>query len=639
MPIQIDQETRYFILSQYDFSGGLNTRDIDTVVGDNELTDVENLNYDKRGALKIRKGFTRLTTSSYGTGNIQSIGTYYRTAGDEIIITKGTTIGKLDPDGGVASDIKTGLTGDGENFFMHQFMRHFYMANGVDKIQVYDGTNIWDAGYTIPASGVTATEGSAGVLLAGTYKYHVTYYYVDGESNPNETETSITITADKKIELTNIPTGGSRVTQRKLYRTTKDGEEFHLLTTIEDNTTTTYSDNIPDGGLGATMDEDNDVPPVVSYAINHKGRMWYAGDPDHPSRIWYSKALHPEAVDPFGYWDVGRDDGDIITGIAVNLGALVIYKQYSTWIIKGDLPTGDSPDMILKQINPTTGLVSAFTNSHAGNDMLFLTPNIGIHRLHRVLLAQTETMDVQSISDKIWDTIDSLNRSQLGKCHSVVHGRNYYVFVPLGVEQQECNTALVLDLRKLYPSEEYTVAWTKYTNMNFASSCLYLDSEGERLLAGGQNGHVYELKVGSTDDGSIISASATTKWFEAGGIAEFKTLRQLYTYGRASEDYQFVIRLYRNEGGNVIKNDLFSFEGGGEVSDEDVLFDTIMFDNATFDNESGYTNVVYDFVKSKLPTRHGKLFKLKIEQIAANQEFLWYGFECRGFIANPIPQK
>ena len=639
MPLQIDQETRYFILHQFDFSGGLNTRDLDTVIEESELSDVEDFSYDKRGALQTRKGYTKMSTTPYGTGNLESLGVYYKLGADPAIIAaKGTVLGKFNDSTGEFSDIETGLT-SGKKVSMHQFMNHFYMANGTDKVRVYDGTSVWEAGYTKPATAVSAAQGATGVLLAGKYKYHVTYYYKDGESNPNDTETEVTITADKKIELSNIPTGGSRVTQRKLYRTTKDGDEFHLLTTIEDNTTTTYSDNIPDGGLGATMEEDNDIPPVASMILNHKARLWYAGDPDNPSRLYFSKALHPESVSSFGYWDIGRDDGDIITGLAVNLGALVIFKQYSTWVISGDLPTGDSPDMVLEKVNPTAGIVSQFSSTHAGNDVLFMTPNSGVHRLHRVLLAQTETMDVQAISDKIFGTIKDLNRDKLSRCHSIVYNRNFYVFVPSGVEQDECNTALVLDLRKLYPAEEYTISWTKYTNMNFASSCLYLDDEGEKLIVGGQNGHLYQLENGASDDGATITPNATTKWFDLGGIAENKTLRQFYTYGRGSEDFQFTIRLYRNEGANIIQHDLMDFEGGGEVGDEDVLFDTQLFDNSTFDNESGITNVIYDFTKAKLLTRHGKLFKIKIEQVAANQEFLWYGFEVRGFLANPLPQK
>ena len=636
MPLKIDEENNYFILRQNDFSGGLNTRDLDPVMVETELSDIENLVFDKRGALKIRKGFRRITTQPYGTGKIKSLGVYYKVGqSPALIATQGTSIGRFNSSTSVFDDIKDDLSGDGEYFDMHQFMNHFYMANGEDSIQVYNGTDIWDIGYPIPDDNVTTAEGSAGVLEAGTYKYKVTFGYVDGESNPCEEDEEVTITASKKINVTAIPIGGSRVVSRKLYRTIKDGEEYNLLTTINDNTTTTYEDNIPDSGLGAVMDEDNDEPPICKYVINHKGRMWFAGDPDNPSRLYFSKALHPESVGPFAYWDIGRDDGDIITGIKVNLGALIIFKQYSTWVLSGDQPTGENADMILEKVNPTIGCINNKAISHAGNDLLFLTPNMGIHRLHRILLASTETMDSEALSDKIFETISTLNRAAFDKAHSIVFKHKFFLFVPSG-NNEDINSSIVLDLRKIYPSEDYTIAWTKYTNMNFDSSTIYLDNEGEHLYVGSnENGHLYELEVTTSDDGTPIEASATTKWYDIENFASYKVPRALFTYGRASEDYKFNIRLYRNEGNNIVNQDLYSFEGGQAVPGEDVLFDEALFDRQLFDNDSGFTNIVYDYKNATHLTKRGYKFKLKIEGISATSEFTWYGFEIRGFISMP----
>src|SRR5262249_42315303 len=42
------------------------------------------------------------------------------------------------------------------------------------------------------------------------------------------------------------------VTQRKIYRTKVGGSSYFLLTTLADNTSTTYTDNIADASLGAT---------------------------------------------------------------------------------------------------------------------------------------------------------------------------------------------------------------------------------------------------------------------------------------------------------------------------------------------------------------------------------------------------
>jgi len=622
-----------FILSFLDFGGGLNTRDLDTIIRDNELSDVANFNFDKRGALKVRMGFTKFGNTALGSFGVKSVGGYYKVGESvEVIATGSTIISKVTATS--KTDIKTGLTGDGLVFDLHQYMNHYYMANGSDPVQVYDGTSVWDIGYPIPTSVISlAKDGTTGGLEAKVYKYKYTYYYSDGESNSCAAEYSITPDASKSVAITNIPAIGGRITSIKIYRTIGNGSTYKLLTTV---TTTTYTDSIADSGLGADMDTDNDIPNVCHYAVNHKGRLWLAGDPDHPSRLYYSKSLHPESFPALYYWDVGEDDGTIITGLTINLGMLVIFKNYSTWIISGDLPTGTGADMALDNANPRVGCVSFKTMAHAGNDLLFLSPNLGVQRLHRVILATTETMDVEALSDKIDTTIAGLADGYLQYACAEVFNHKYHLFVPDGVSQTSNNIALVLDLRGLDPTNEKTIAWTKYTNMNFAGCALIYDTNGDRLLCGtnASTGYIYDFGVGTTDDGVLIEAYAVTKNHEIGSFINDKTLRSMASYGRASEDWSFDIRLFTNSRGTV-NQDLYSFTAGAFVQGEDVLWDTFLFDKFMWDSNPGYSNVVVDFMKPKLLTQSKvSLLKLKVENVSANQEFSLYGAMIKGYIGN-----
>ena len=634
MPIVYSEDRieKRFELRLSEFSGGLNTRDYDSKVADNELTAVRNFNYDKRGALKVRKGFTKINSTAIGSVAIKSVGGYYKTGATALkIAIAGTSIYKAAST--VYSEIKAGLTGDGLTFDLHQFMNKYFMCNGntTDKVQVYNGTDVYQAGYTKPGSAVTAVEGAAGVLENKVYQYKVTYYYDDGESNANDTATSITPTASKKVELSNIPVSAdARVTQRRLYRTIGDGTTFKLLTTINDNTTTTYSDNVPDSGLGADLEYDNDAPPAAHYCISHKNRMWYITD--NSSTLWYSKALHPEAVPSTYYWDVGRDDGDIITGIAVNLGALVIFKRYSTWIITGDIPTGTGADMVLEKVNPTIGCVAFKTIQPAGNDLFFFTPNLGVQRLHRIILATTESFDAEALSSKIEPTINALNQDQSSLTHAVVYNHRYYLFVPYGTATY-CDTCLVLDLRNLNPEIENTISWTIYDNMNFACSCLYLDGNGEYFYVGSAeaDGFTYAMESGYDDDGARIEAYAITKYHDFDAFDNLKIPRSIAVHGRASEDYSFTIRRFHLSK-NTESQYTDTFTGGGVVSSDDVLWDEVLFDSVLFDADGAYTNVVVDIAKSAYIKNPAHKIKLKIEDVQANNEFSVFGFVVRGFV-------
>lgn len=57
----------------------------------------------------------------------------------------------------------------------------------------------------------------------------------------------------RRIRLTNIPIGYSGITARRIYRTVVDGSQLKLVTTINDNSTTTYTDSTADGSLGADV--------------------------------------------------------------------------------------------------------------------------------------------------------------------------------------------------------------------------------------------------------------------------------------------------------------------------------------------------------------------------------------------------
>jgi hypothetical protein len=104
-----------------------------------------------------------------------------------------------------------------------------------------------------------------------------------------------------QVALTAIPAGPAGVTSRKIYRTvTGDGGNHKLLTTLSDNTTTTYTDNTADASLGADVPTTNTAAlrPTDWSGLNHpthvvihgKGaseRMWAIGA--KPNIIYASK--------------------------------------------------------------------------------------------------------------------------------------------------------------------------------------------------------------------------------------------------------------------------------------------------------------------------------------------------------------
>lgn len=109
----------------------------------------------------------------------------------------------------------------------------------------------------IQGSWAAALAGAgAGNVDNGTHYYYVKYvgeYGVTGYGGSAEVSVVVTDkTTNGKVTLSNIPIApaGSGVTGRKLYRTINGTRYFgYYLATINDNTTTSYTDNIASGSL------------------------------------------------------------------------------------------------------------------------------------------------------------------------------------------------------------------------------------------------------------------------------------------------------------------------------------------------------------------------------------------------------
>jgi hypothetical protein len=102
------------------------------------------------------------------------------------------------------------------------------------------------------------TSGTA--LGIGAYKYAVTFVDAYGESLPGSQFSITTTSGNQNINLSAIPTGPAVTTKRNIYRTTVGGTQLKLVGTLNDNTTTTFSDNKADGSLGTN------APTVSTFA-------------------------------------------------------------------------------------------------------------------------------------------------------------------------------------------------------------------------------------------------------------------------------------------------------------------------------------------------------------------------------------
>lgn len=111
---------------------------------------------------------------------------------------------------------------------------------------------------TAPTAPSVALAGlGAGNLTNGAYTYKVVYVTGEGDTAGGTVSSTVTVTdatTNGQVALTSIPVSASSyVTARKIYRTAAAGTVYKLQSTINDNTTTTATDNVSDASLGANL--------------------------------------------------------------------------------------------------------------------------------------------------------------------------------------------------------------------------------------------------------------------------------------------------------------------------------------------------------------------------------------------------
>jgi hypothetical protein len=183
-----------------------------------------------------------------------------------------------------------------------------------------------------PSSSGGRSDGGGGVQ--GTYKYKVTFRNATTGNRSNGSPATIVARSVNRgyITLSNIPTSpDSQVTQREIWRTVGNGNRFFKIGVINDNTTTTFVDEVADfAGLDDTatrfttpddfndpesidfvsgiqvmssleLPTDNDVPDADfdDHIIDRLVAFWLSSGTGKQGRLYFSPIGRPESKKGF----------------------------------------------------------------------------------------------------------------------------------------------------------------------------------------------------------------------------------------------------------------------------------------------------------------------------------------------------
>jgi hypothetical protein len=239
----------------------------------------------------------------------------------------------------------TGFSATG-NFEFATTQDRVYMGNGINAPQVYDRATLYGGvSYTAPrmkAMGVQAPSSApvagaptaGGSVPNGAHTYKVTYLYYDSEESNGSAVSGVQTAGagNNTIPLTSIPIGGYGVTARKIYRDNNDGLWLHLAT-LQDNTTTTYSDTLAVGATPTEIPTDHFTPPSFARVTLWLDQLWVSGVPGDPSTLFYSDTAMPDLFPTQNQILCNQEDP--ITAHTVYFDRMIVFNRRSMGQILG----------------------------------------------------------------------------------------------------------------------------------------------------------------------------------------------------------------------------------------------------------------------------------------------------------------
>jgi len=199
-------------------------------------------------------------------------------------------------------------------------------------------------GIQIGPAGVTArrlyrtTAGTSTLKLLTTISDNTTTTYTDtvADASLGATSPASNTTANNQVAVSAIAVGPGAVTNRKVYRTAVNASQLKLLTTIANNTATTYTDTAADGTLGAnapTTDTSGLVTTSGQVAAGSTSLVTASAAPFSTAGGW--------AVTGYQYIRYTGVSGNTLTGIpATGAGAIVTTIPYGNQIAPVPALTG-----------------------------------------------------------------------------------------------------------------------------------------------------------------------------------------------------------------------------------------------------------------------------------------------------------
>ena len=252
---------------------------------------------------------------------------------------------------------------------------------------------------------------------------------------------------------------------------------------------------------------------AVSYIAMFRGRLFAAGDFDHPNRLYYSKLPGDQrTIEDWGFdedspavegghVEIGTTSGDPITAIAAISNQLLIFKKNSIYRLIGDRPSNYNIELIKTDSTFVTDTATA-----VWRDLIYYVTEGGLYCFNGVDAAPMP--DARMIK-RIMSGADTTDTRM------AVAGDKLYFTV-----STEAGHRLI----------EYDLTERRYMQYGGFHANDIAGRDGALVIADGRR-YVVKWGEGDSFDGTPINAYWDTPLTDLGDKSAIKTLRELYLRG------------------------------------------------------------------------------------------------------------
>jgi cytochrome c5 len=478
----------YRAIQLQDFSGGLNLRDAETQLADNESPEMWNVTLDERGGVVKRLGQTKWNASAAGALITQG---YYSQLVDRLLWYSKSD-GKLysDPGTGVLTLRRTWTTGS--RLGIVDFADKVYANHPVDGLYSSADGATWTA--------VVATSGLLGQVSSNTGSPGLV---IPVSADTNWTRLTVGTLVDIYVRATGANLGNGK--KRKVTAVSQAAG----TATVDAAAAATDADagNVTfDSTCGVYTQGAFAAPPKGDLLANWQNKLWSAGDTAHASRLSFSAAGDPQkwhSSDGGGSNDIREKDDSPILALHGSAGfdnqtkpSLLVGKKES--IYRVDDPSTASYVTLDQSVGPAGA--KCFVGRYG---YVYLLSLRGVFRTDGF----TPCVPVSTKLDPLFtDTVLNFSLAD-GFCAGYKGDRLRFSVARTGSSAND----LALEF---HPLEQWFSAGS-----NAAGSYVTYGKNAETLITSSPTatGQLYKQDSGGSDDGAAITCWFLTRIFEPNG--------------------------------------------------------------------------------------------------------------------------